>query len=128
MRSSTVFLKNDEGTPIGALCINLDITDLMDMKSTINELTMGSTEEQELFANDVNELLEFLLDESIKMVGKPVEDLKKQDKMEVLRFLDQRGALLISKSSLRICEFLKISKFTLYNYLDELRNKENDGK
>ncbi|MCI8296584.1 MAG: transcriptional regulator [Lachnospiraceae bacterium] len=128
LRSSTVFLKNDEGTPIGALCINLDITDLMDMKSTINELTMGSTEEQELFANDVNELLEFLLDESIKMVGKPVEDLKKQDKMEVLRFLDQRGALLISKSSLRICEFLKISKFTLYNYLDELRNKESDGK
>lgn len=129
LRSSTVFLKNDEGTPIGALCINFDITDLMDMKSTINELTMGSTEEQEeLFANDVNELLEFLLDESIKMVGKPVEDLKKQDKMEVLRFLDQRGALLISKSSLRICEFLKISKFTLYNYLDELRSKENGGK
>ena len=33
----------------------------------------------------------------------------------------EKGALLITKSGTRICKFLGISKFTLYNYLDELR-------
>ena len=44
--------------------------------------------------------------------------------MKVLRFLDDRGAFLISKSSTKICQILEISKFTLYNYLDEVRERK----
>ena len=51
--------------------------------------------------------------------------MSKEDKMRALRFLDEKGALLITKSGTRICKFLGISKFTLYNYLDELRGVGN---
>ena len=48
--------------------------------------------------------------------------MNREQKMEFLRFLDKKGAFLISKSNERVCEFLQISKFTLYNYLDAIRN------
>jgi len=61
------------------------------------------------------------------IVGKQCEDMTKQDKLKMLQFLDGKGAFLITKSSEKICEVLGISKFTLYNYLDILRNGSDKG-
>ncbi len=52
-----------------------------------------------------------------------MSEMTKEDKMQALRYLDRKGALLISKSSSKICQVLEISKFTLYNYLDEIRER-----
>ena len=81
--------------------------------------------QEEKFVNDVSELLEYLLQESVRLIGKAPDDMSKEDKMRALRFLDEKGALLITKSGTRICKFLGISKVTLYNYLDELRGVGN---
>ena len=53
--------------------------------------------------------------------------MTKAEKLEVVRFLDRRGAFLITKSGDRVCEFLNISKFTLYNYLDAVRSEGEAG-
>ncbi len=47
--------------------------------------------------------------------------MNKESKMKLLKFLDEKGVFLIKKSGERLCELLSISKFTLYNYLDEIR-------
>ena len=52
------------------------------------------------------------------VIGKPVAMMTKEDKIEAVRYLDQKGAFLIKKSVDRASEFYGISKFTLYNYLD----------
>ena len=46
------------------------------------------------------------------------------DKLKFLEYLDSKGAFLITKSSERVCEYLGISRYTLYNYLDLLRSKQ----
>ncbi|MDL2273246.1 helix-turn-helix transcriptional regulator [Oscillospiraceae bacterium OttesenSCG-928-G22] len=126
LRSSTVYFKNDAGESIGALCINLDITDLISAQETVAAYTMFENDIEEQFVNNVSELLEYFLAESVRVVGKRVEDMKKEDKMKALRYLDGKGALLIAKSGTRICKFFNISKFTLYNYLDELRSSVDE--
>lgn len=50
--------------------------------------------------------------------------MNKEAKIKLLRFLDERGVFLIQKSGQKVCELLGISKFTLYNYLEEARGKE----
>ena len=40
--------------------------------------------------------------------------------------LDRKGALLITKSGPKICQALGISKFTLYNYLEEIHKQQDD--
>ena len=52
--------------------------------------------------------------------------MNREDKIRFVRYLDQKGAFLITKSSERVYEYLNISRYTLYNYLD-LIHKEANG-
>ena len=53
--------------------------------------------------------------------------MTKEDKMKALKYLDEKGALLITKSGSKICKYFGISKFTLYNYLEEIREKGEES-
>lgn len=50
--------------------------------------------------------------------------MNKEAKIRLIRFLDERGVFMIQKSGQTVCELLGISKFTLYNYLEEARGKK----
>ena len=54
-------------------------------------------------------------------VGKPASEMNRQEKMRALAYLDSRGVFQIAKAHVHLCKFFGISKFTLYNYLDEVR-------
>lgn len=128
LRSSSVYIKNSKGDTIGAVCMNFDISDLIMAENALKSVTMHSldTEVKEVFVQDVTELLDFLLQECQKEIGKPVSHMSKEDKMRAIQFLDKRGAFLIKKAGDRVCQFLDISKFTLYNHLDEVRLMNQD--
>ena len=44
--------------------------------------------------------------------------MTKEDKIRVVRYLNDAGAFLITKSGDRIASVLGISKFTLYKYME----------
>lgn len=123
LRSTSIYIKNKMGEIVGAICINLDISDLIMAEKALQSITMHSLDNkiEEVFVNDVNELLDYLLQECQKEIGKPVSHMTKEEKMKAVLFLDKRGAFLIKKAGDRVCQFLDISKFTLYNYLDDVR-------
>ena len=120
LRSSSVYIRDGEGKVIGCLCVNFDVSNLMVADKTIRSLISNGEgeKEEEFFVNDVNQLLDALLKKAMEEVGKPVSYMTMDDKIRVVKYLDQKGAFLITKSGNRICQFLDISKFTLYSYLD----------
>ncbi|MCR2803371.1 helix-turn-helix transcriptional regulator [Paenibacillus soyae] len=127
LRSSSMYVKNSAGQIIGAVCINMDITDIMAAEKALHSLTgSGGAMVRESFVSSVNELLDSLLIEAQEAIGKPPAQMNKEDKIRLIQLLDQKGAFLIKKSGERICSHLGISKFTLYNYLEE--SKSGDGK
>lgn len=133
LRSSTMFLKNDEGVVIGSLCINLDITQSVAFEGFLHQFngyTPGAPAEsaKETFDGDINGVLEFLLQRASELAGKPVEQLSREEKIRFVGYLDAKGAFLVTKSSDRVCEYLKISRFTLYNYLDIVRGKRAESQ
>lgn len=75
-------------------------------------------QDEEVFASDVNSLLKHLISEAQKQIGKPVSEMNKEEKINFIQYLDEKGAFLITKSGEHICELLGISKFTFYNYLE----------
>lgn len=90
-------------------------------KQTASSTSSNPSPDSEIFANNITEVLEFLIAQADKLSGKPAEELSREEKIEFVSFLDQKGAFLVTKSSERVCEHLKISRFTLYNYLDLVR-------
>lgn len=125
-KSSTTLIRNSKGRVIGSLCINFDVTEFIIAGNLINNISSYNSSESnsEVFNKDVNEMLENSLVECQNMIGIPPGLMTKEDKLRALRFLDDKGIFLITKSGKRVCDFFGISKFTLYNYLDEIR-KEN---
>lgn len=120
LRSSTVYINDDEGRPIGIFCINYDLTALMMAKATVDALVQDprAADEPEPIPTNVNDLLDELLDQSVRIVGKPVAMMNKEDKVKAIGYLNDAGAMLITKSGDKIAKFFGISKYTLYSYLD----------
>lgn len=130
LRSSTTFLRDRDDKVIGALCINYDISDLVRIDSVLQEVMMYPASkkdvEQEVFANNVGEILDHLTAQCRESIGKPVPDMTKEDKIRAIEFFDSKGAFLIAKAGEHIREFLGISKFTLYNYLEIARSRSKE--
>jgi len=123
LRSSTLYFRDNTGKVIGSLCINTDITQMVDMQKSLHEMTMITEESkiEEVFANSVEELIDFFIKESKKIVDKPGKEMIREEKMEVLRYLDSKGFFLITHSGAVACDYLDISKYTLYKYLGMIR-------
>lgn len=133
LRSSSMYIQDTEGTLVGCLCINCDITQEIQFEDYLKRRNRYSLSDQpadqqtqEFFPSNVQDLLGYLISESQKVVGIPVEEMDKEGKIDFLTHLDRKGAFLITKSSETVCNYLGISKFTLYKYLEIIR--ENDGK
>lgn len=124
LSSSTIYVKDENNNAIGALCINSDISRFLSLKDYCNSVIpegLNTESTLEFFPNNILDLLSILIDESISSTGKNVSQMSKDDKLTVIKTLDNKGVFLITKSSTKVCEVLGISKFTLYKCLDEIR-------
>ena len=117
--SETIYVKDEIGKPTGIFAINYDMTDLMMAQSIVNAMVQPTAaDEPERIPTNVNELLDDLLEQSVKLIGKPVAMMNKEDKVKAIHFLNDAGAMLITKSGDKIAKHFGISKYTLYSYLD----------
>ena len=143
LRSSSIYFKNDENKVIGALCVNLDITQSLKCEEYLRQFNQftrnfgsngtengesqgGNPPVKEVFTNSIQELMDFLIGEAQDQAGKPVSQMQQVDKLQFVRFLDQKGAFLITHSGDAVCQFLGISKYTLYRYLKIVRDEQNN--
>ncbi len=122
LKSSTIYVRDDDGKVTGIFAVNYDITQLLLVENAIRPLVaarQGEEEkEPERIVQNVNDLLDELIGQSVALVGKPVALMTKDDKIRAIQFLNDTGAFLITKSGDKVSKFFQISKYTLYNYID----------
>lgn len=130
LRSSTIFIREDEedpdSPPIGIISINYDITHLVSIEQAARRMINypeAPSQEPTRITSNVADLLQELIDQSVAMIGKPVDLMTKDDKVRAIGFLNDMGAFLITKSGDKVSQHFGISKFTLYNYIDENNKK-----
>ena len=126
LKSSTTFIRDQEGHVIGCFCINFCIEALLFYNDAIKEfcsiLNMNDTPEaSEQFTNDISETVRLMLDEVLRRQGIPPSRMEKPDKMEIVKQLDDKGLFLVKGAIDLVASQLGISKFTLYGYLDEIK-------
>ena len=127
LKSSTIYIRNSRGGVVAIFSINYDVSGLMMIQSTIGDLlsTQGQEQTEPERIINVNHVLDELIEQSVALVGKPVALMNKEDKVRAIRFLNQNGAFLVTKSGDKIAKYFGISKYTLYSYID---TKQQEGK
>lgn len=122
LKSSTMYIRDTEGRVSAIMGINYDISAFTMAEAALKDLIAYGSEdsqrEPERIAINVSELLDDLIDQSVKLIGKPAVMMNKEEKIKAIQFLNQRGAMLITKSGDKIAKYFGISKYTLYSYLD----------
>lgn len=126
LKSSSMYIRDAGGAVVAILSINFDISALSMLQTAVSELISPAPEEREpqRIPLNVNDLLDELIAQSEALVGKPAALMNKEDKIRAIGFLNQSGALLITKSGEKIAKYFGISKYTLYSYLD-MKQEEN---
>lgn len=141
LRSSTIFIRDLNGLPIGTLCINEDVTNLSQVRDLLDQqLRPGEAQtvaavpagvesrpSAESFAHGVPQLAAVLIDQALGEVGIPVELMKKQHKMLVVRELERRGFFLIRDAVEDAAKLLGVTRYTIYNYLNEIEAERDGG-
>ena len=120
LKSSTIYIRNDEGVPVYILAINYDITGFMMTENALKSFigSEDSDADAEKITNNVNDLLDDLIERSVKKIGKPVAYMTKEEQTAAIQFLNDSGAFLITKSGDKVSKYFGISKYTLYSYID----------
>jgi predicted transcriptional regulator YheO len=129
MRSTVVFFTDDSGRPAAALKINFDLSIVSLMEGFLKECGMLGGDNGKTASVrdiDVRSILPSLLKEGIQSIGKDVPEMSREDKLRIIRLLDERGAFLLRNSIEDAAKALDITRFTVYNYLDEIR-RVRDG-
>ncbi|GAB3559970.1 helix-turn-helix transcriptional regulator [Spelaeicoccus albus] len=128
LRCSSIYFRNTSGAVIAALCINVDLSPIQQAKALLDGLAPSDPpgagdRPHEFIESDLVSVMDAMIAEAIRLVGKPVEQMNRDDRMNVLMRLDKQGALQMKKSVERIGARLGISRVTAYAYLDEARNR-----
>ncbi|MDL2218896.1 helix-turn-helix transcriptional regulator [Ruminococcaceae bacterium OttesenSCG-928-O06] len=122
IKSSSIFIKDEKGRPIGLFGINYDITDLIMAQRAIDSTVSVEKPQDEAsigaITTNVSDLLDILIEEADAFIGKPVAMMNKEDKTRAIQYLSERGAFLVKKAGDKVSKHYGISKYTLYNYMD----------
>ena len=126
LKSTTVYIRDEDKAPIGIFSINYDITLMLAMEENLRQFTATAPDPveniPEPITQNVSDLLDELIEQSVRRVGKPAALMTKEEKVKAIGFLNDTGAFLITKSGGRVCKYFGISKYTLYSYIEEAKN------
>jgi predicted transcriptional regulator YheO len=148
MRSTTMIIRDRAGQPVAALCINSDLSMWQSLARVASAMTSppgggaadaapfppveqgqgGGGQPGEVFARDVDELAAHLIHQAIRHQGVPVDLMKKEHKLEVVRDLQGRGLFMLRDAVEMIASSLQVTRFTIYNYLNELDDAGSTGR
>jgi len=135
LKSTTIFIRNDKKKIIGFLCINYALDHLTEIRKKIDDFcainkdvdknVFNNKENEEFFADNLDDLLERIFIKAQEKLGKPIEKMQKDDKLELVRHLQKRGFFLVKGNIDKIAIRLNVSRYTIYNYLSEIKPEKN---
>ena len=146
-RSSTMFIHDEYGAANACLCINVDVSDLLKLRDALTTITTpealdgsdlvesgnGSdltfaalvpSEKDETFPITVDEVMVEAVRQAISTIDVPPDLMQKRHKLEVVRLLEERGLFLIRDAVDFVATALGVTRYTIYNYLNELKPEE----
>ena len=134
LKSLAVTLRDEDGEPFGLLGLNLDISAIVQAQRALANVTAvgrlghsASPEAGEIFAADIREVVAGMISKILAEMGKTPAAMSREEKMEVVKRLEERGAFLVKRSAEQVAEALDLSRYTIFSYLKEIRHGDVAG-
>ncbi|MEU3278939.1 helix-turn-helix transcriptional regulator [Streptomyces antibioticus] len=144
LKSSTMVLRDSMGAVFGALCVNVDVTEVDRVRGLLDALA-GSTGSVEAagptgppadapvttFGDDIDSvveaLLDALLDAPLRGRDQTWAGLDRGRRLALFRGLDERGVFAVRRAIEQVAARLGISRASAYSYLAQSRAATADA-
>lgn len=128
LKSLAVTLRDEDGEPYGLLGLNYDVSEVVQAQRALANLTAidrltggGAPETGEIFAGDIRDVVAGMVTKIVAEMGKTPAAMTREEKMEVVQRLEERGAFLVKRSAEQVADALDLSRYTIFAYLKEIR-------
>ena len=129
LRCASIFIRNESGGLEGCLAINFNISDFMFFSQAFSDFTFMSNNNDNgasgnslvHFPKKPAESMESIIDATVSLQGKLPAMMDKAERKEVVRKLDKAGVFMVKGSIDYLAKVFGASKYTIYNYLKEVR-------
>lgn len=130
LKSTTIALRNSAGEVFATVCANSDLTLFQLLQSHLQQIMQPPAEGSQPSGGrlSVDELIEEIIADAMNSVAKPAIAMDKEDKLKVLQSMVERGVFVIKGSAEKVARHLQVTRFTVYNYLAELKELEQSGR
>lgn len=127
LHSATLLFRDGKGTPVAALCLNADMTVfemaygwLEQMLHRDESATQNAPPSDDV---DLKAMMQGIIDDAVRYFMKPPELMNKKERMYAVEAMMQRGLFLMRNSVTQVADALGVSRFTIYNYIDQIKQR-----
>lgn len=129
LQSSMIWIRDHDGTPVGAICINIDYFDLNQAFAFLDRYSAPVRKGpdrgvQVTLAKNMDDLIKNAVSEYLHQEGiSDIEAMTQDDKQRLVETVEERGLFKIRGSSKRLANLLNISRASIYNYRANAKEK-----
>lgn len=129
-KCTKVLIKDENEKVIGCFCINIVIDGYLQaievMQKICETTPIENFKEKSEEINDdsnINNVVQDFISNTFIDMKKTKTKFTKEDKIEMVKFLEEKGVFRVKGSVNWVADILGVSKFTIYNYLDQIRSR-----
>ena len=134
LKSLAITLRDAHGQAFAILGVNLDVSQVVQAQRVLANLTavgrLGGEavpEAEEIFSGDIRDVVAGMITKILAEMDKTPAAMSREEKMEVVKRLEARGAFLVKRSAEQVAEALDLSRYTIFSYLKEIRHHNGRG-
>lgn len=144
LRTSLFFIKDDKNNLDGIMCLNFDDSKYIEFGRKLLEIChpddfisnrlKASRKEESVFLGDVIEqegekmklesTIENIVDEELSSIEIPLDRLTQEEKIEIVKKLDNIGIFMMKGSVAILSKKLDVSQASVYRYINLAREEE----
>lgn len=130
-RSSSYFIKDENDTFVGMLCINVLVSNLVEMRDTLDKMIKldsvmsvktEETDEHEKLGQSIEELMTSLIDSVLDRYDEEhIKELKISEKEAIITELSDKGVFLLKGGVAGVAKRLEMSEPSVYRYISKVK-------
>lgn len=128
LQSSTIWIRDTDGTPIGAVCVNVDYSGLLQVRTLLEHLIAPAREVpsfvvRDTLAKNLDELIEHSVSAFLRQNEIPrIEMMSQEDKLRLMAVIEKHGLFQLRGAAQRLADMLNVSRASIYNYRASIRD------
>lgn len=127
LRSASAIFRDASGEPFATLCLNADLSGFQAAHGWLSQMLkpMVQAAPQPLppAESQMDALMQEIISEAVGPGGS-TDAMRREDKIEAVGAMQRRGLFIVKGGVERAAAALRVSRYTIYNYMEQLRRRD----